>query len=158
LEPGKYATGFLVGKNLIFTNHHALKTIEMAKKAKFQFFYDKEESVCKFTTAIDGTWATDENLDFTLISINPFEGMPRSIIVPPLDNSITFNTNDRCNIIGHPYGDPKQITIEENTIVKISAETMDYTTDTAKGSSGSPVFTNRWELIAIHHSAGEKKT
>ncbi len=29
-----------------------------------------------------------------------------------------------------------------------------YTTDTEPGSSGSPVFNNRWDLIAIHHAAG----
>ncbi|MBD6620865.1 trypsin-like peptidase domain-containing protein [Komarekiella sp. 'clone 1'] len=29
---------------------------------------------------------------------------------------------------------------------------MHYETDTAPGSSGSPVFSDQWEVVALHHS------
>jgi V8-like Glu-specific endopeptidase len=31
---------------------------------------------------------------------------------------------------------------------------VDYEVDTEPGSSGSPVFNNRWELVALHSRAG----
>lgn len=31
-----------------------------------------------------------------------------------------------------------------------------YSSDTEEGSSGSPVFNNRWEVVALHHKAVPK--
>jgi V8-like Glu-specific endopeptidase len=31
---------------------------------------------------------------------------------------------------------------------------VQYLTDTMPGSSGSPVFNDKWELIVLHHSGG----
>ena len=36
------------------------------------------------------------------------------------------------------------------------AEVIRYETDTEPGSSGSPVFDNGWEIIALHHSGGDR--
>ncbi len=32
-----------------------------------------------------------------------------------------------------------------------------YRTDTSPGSSGSPVFNDQWEIVALHHSGIPKK-
>ena len=42
-------------------------------------------------------------------------------------------------------------------IQKIEEDVLLYTTDTDKGMSGSPLFDMDWNLIGIHHSAGESK-
>ena len=34
---------------------------------------------------------------------------------------------------------------------------MHYETDTAPGSSGSPVFNDQWEVVALHHSGVPRK-
>ena len=58
------------------------------------------------------------------------------------------------NIIQHPRGRPKD---RSNQVVDITNIDVFYTTDTEPGSSGSAVFNDNWELVAIHkgwsHSA-----
>jgi endonuclease G len=64
----------------------------------------------------------------------------------------------RCYIIGHPKGRPKEVSLQKNVIVEvIDKKYIHYTADTEKGSSGSPVFNDKWQLIALHHSGGKRK-
>ena len=59
------------------------------------------------------------------------------------------------NIIQHPLGERKKISMHNSNLVDISDDQDDsdfcyYTTDTLKVSSGSPVFNKDWEVIALH--------
>lgn len=56
------------------------------------------------------------------------------------------------NLIQHPNGEPKQLGLRENQLVDVLEEFLHYETDTAPGSSGSPVYNDRWEVVALHHS------
>ncbi len=56
------------------------------------------------------------------------------------------------NIVQHPNGEPKQVALRENQIVDLMENFLHYKTDTAPGSSGTPVFNDEWELVALHHS------
>ena len=56
------------------------------------------------------------------------------------------------NIIQHPNGEPKQVAVRENRLVARLDSFLHYETDTAPGSSGSPVFNDQWEVVALHHS------
>ena len=60
------------------------------------------------------------------------------------------------NIIQHPLGEMKQVIIRENKLVDLPPQPLDtfahYEGDTEPGSSGSPVFNDQWEVIALHHS------
>ena len=56
------------------------------------------------------------------------------------------------NIIQHPNGELKQVALRENQLKDILPQFLHYHTDTAPGSSGSPVFNDQWELVALHHS------
>jgi endonuclease G, mitochondrial len=57
------------------------------------------------------------------------------------------------NIIQHPNGEPKQLALRENKVTGLPENRfLHYRTDTAAGSSGSPVFNDQWDLIALHHS------
>ncbi len=55
------------------------------------------------------------------------------------------------SVLGHPNGDPLTIAygvvFDNNSFMGRVA----YTANTAPGSSGSPVFTENWDLVAIHH-------
>ena len=55
------------------------------------------------------------------------------------------------NVIQHPNGEPKQLALRENRIVDELEDFLHYETDTAPGSSGSPVFNDQWEVVALHH-------
>ncbi len=56
------------------------------------------------------------------------------------------------NIIHHPGGNMKQISLYHNIVTNTDDRVVQYLTDTLKGSSGSPVFNSDWEVIALHHS------
>jgi endonuclease G, mitochondrial len=64
---------------------------------------------------------------------------------------------DPVNIVQHPKGELKQIAIRNNTLLDLPEDPgldklAHYETDTEQGSSGSPVFNDQWEVIALHHS------
>ncbi|MBN2860535.1 MAG: trypsin-like peptidase domain-containing protein, partial [Sphaerochaetaceae bacterium] len=66
----------------------------------------------------------------------------------------TLNSGTRLNIIQHPGGGIKQFGIRSNHYVSPAdpkSPYVQYTTHTEAGSSGSPVFDDRWRVIAIHH-------
>ena len=59
---------------------------------------------------------------------------------------------ESVNIIQHPRGRQKEIVISDNKVQSIYKNFIEYTTDADFGSSGSPVFNNRWQLVALHHA------
>jgi V8-like Glu-specific endopeptidase len=61
------------------------------------------------------------------------------------------------NVVQHPNGEPKQLALRENQIVDELEDFLHYQTDTAPGSSGSPVFNDQWEAVALHHSGVPRK-
>jgi len=61
------------------------------------------------------------------------------------------------NIIQHPNGEPKQLAIRNNQVVDELELFLHYRTDTDPGSSGSPVFNDQWEVVALHHSGVPKR-
>ncbi len=61
----------------------------------------------------------------------------------------------RLNIIQHPGGETKKFGVRSNHFMNVlknnDFEYIQYSTHTEAGSSGSPVFTDDWKVIAIHH-------
>jgi V8-like Glu-specific endopeptidase len=61
--------------------------------------------------------------------------------------------NERVNIVQHADGKPLQVVMTQNYVVKDMSNTrVQYVADTMDGSSGSPVFNQNWEIVALHHS------
>lgn len=73
------------------------------------------------------------------------------------DILIDIDNDPYVNIIQHPRGRRKEIAIQDNKIKKYDQNTLYYTTDTEAGSSGSPVFNNQWQLIALHRASAENE-
>jgi hypothetical protein len=86
------------------------------------------------------------------------------------DNSFSFDTLQKdnlnllneekyihANILQHPDGKFKQVGLQDNYLTSVDENhgLIRYTTDTDDGSSGSPVFNDNWDLIALHHAKGE---
>jgi hypothetical protein len=61
------------------------------------------------------------------------------------------------SIIQHPSGERKQVALRENQVIDVLDNFAHYRTDTSPGSSGSPVFNDQWEIVALHHSGIPKK-
>jgi hypothetical protein len=63
----------------------------------------------------------------------------------------------RAYVIGHPRGlDLPRLSIHDNRLLDWDDTLVHYRSPTQKGSSGSPVFTREWELIALHHYGDEQ--
>ncbi len=73
-----------------------------------------------------------------------------------LEANPQYSFGQLVNIIQHPAGRRKEVSLQKNEVVSIDANTLLYKTDTQRGSSGSPVFNNDWKLVALHHAGGEK--
>ena len=71
------------------------------------------------------------------------------------DSSDEILAGESVTIIQHPGGEPKQIALRENFVLALpdaADRYLYYQTDTTPGSSGSPVFNDDWEVVALHHS------
>ncbi|HWM89693.1 MAG TPA: trypsin-like peptidase domain-containing protein [Thermoanaerobaculia bacterium] len=145
-------TGFLVGPGLLMTNNHVIDRREAAQGAIAEFGLNDSASV-PITAALlpDRFFMTDEDLDFTIVACDASRlGDVRPI---PLRRSpVTVTRHEFVNIIQHPAGRPKEVALQENTVTRVQDKLIHYETDTERGSSGSPVFNNNWDLVALHHS------
>jgi len=56
-------------------------------------------------------------------------------------------------VIGHPRGlNQPQFSLQDNLLLDYDDTYVHYRSPTEPGSSGSPVFDNKWALIALHHA------
>ena len=161
-ERGKlvgYGTGSLVAPRLLLTNHHVLPDSATAGFSGIEFDYqdglDGRPLPSKlFDFAPDELFIADEGLDFALVAVSataaelgPF-GFIR--LIRSEGKAIV---GDFVSIIQHPSGEKKQVALRENRIVQRLENFLHYETDTEPGSSGSPVFNDEWEMIALHHAS-----
>jgi endonuclease G len=73
----------------------------------------------------------------------------------PLVREIEYLSGALLNCIQHPAGRMKEVAVQKNELTHVYTDRVHYTTDTEPGSSGSPVFNNAWDLVALHHAAGD---
>ena len=73
-----------------------------------------------------------------------------------LDDRVEFTQDQRLNVIQLPDGRPKEVVLQDNQLDKLSTNVVLYKSDTEPGSSGSPVLSNSWVLLALHHAGGKK--
>lgn len=76
--------------------------------------------------------------------------------IPLPSSTATYAVDQRINIVQHPRGRRKEIALHDNTVTNVYTNHVRYTTDTEPGSSGSPVFNNSWDVVAIHHAGGQQ--
>lgn len=156
-----YGTGFMVSPRLVMTNHHVLESTNLARNSIIQFNYHQDPSgeisnVEEFTLSPDLFFLKDEYLDFALVAVNPI-GQSRKAVrdfgwMRLFAQSGKALYGERVNVIQHPGGRPKEVTVRENKIIDVPDEFLHYETDTEPGSSGSPVLNDLWEVAALHHS------
>ncbi|MGV1029266.1 MAG: trypsin-like peptidase domain-containing protein [Dermatophilaceae bacterium] len=160
LGDGDYhGTAFRIGDDLLLTNHHVLfDKAGPAKKVVAWFGYERSfsgadrahvEVVCRPETivgAADHDWAV----------VRVASPMPTKAEIIPLTGGPPPAPLDRVYIIQHPNGGVKKIGMIHNVVVGVTDDLVQYRTDTEGGSSGSPVFDEDWQLVALHHQWGSK--
>jgi endonuclease G, mitochondrial len=159
-----YGTGFLVSPRLLMTNNHVLPSLEEAATALAEFNYQnsiKGEMLPSLAYELDPLtlFITHKELDYSLVGVKEKPELPPLIDFgwnPLIEEQGKVIIGEYVNIIQHPNGEPKQLALRENRIIDLLDKFLHYQTDTAPGSSGSPVFNDQWELVALHHSGVPK--
>ena len=176
LGPDKYegwGTGFLfdgawlgddyAGRHLLLTNAHVVSN-DPVVQAQFPNPKGPEDNTAAFLGTGDDDvaelairrliWTSPPaKLDATLLEIDP---PPDGAEPPRLARSLpkAEGKDARVNVIGHPRGFSLRVSMQDNQVVKVDEPPfIHYRTPTDPGSSGSPVFNQRWELVALHHAS-----
>jgi endonuclease G, mitochondrial len=159
-------TGFLVTPSLLITNNHVLRSEDDAKRSNAEFNYQLTDAgiplpVERFGLKPDVFFLTDKDLDFALVAVEPHSAAGTALksfgYCPLIAAEGKIIVRDPVNIVQHPKGELKQIAIRNNIVLDLPEDPgldkfAHYETDTEQGSSGSPVFNDQWEVIALHHS------
>lgn len=161
-----FGTGFMVSPRLLLTNNHVLATVQSARYSHAEFnFQTAVDGLAlppsRFRLEPDALFLTDVALDFTLVAVAsdslPDENGKRVPLSTfgfrsPSPEQGKILLGESINIIQHPEGQLKQISLQQNELVDRLEFFLHYRTDTSPGSSGSPLYNNQWEILGIHHS------
>lgn len=161
-----FATGFMVSPSLMLTNWHVFEEPGWAHESRAQFDYQRDRLGREMDTQEFGfdrdLFINDERLDFALVAVKPdnlkgSKNLAGFGYLPLVGQEGKILVTDPVNIIQHPKGRLKEVVIRENELSALPDGELDgfahYLADTEQGSSGSPVFSDGWEVIALHHSA-----
>lgn len=157
-------TGWLLTPALLITNYHVVEARNdhesTAGKDDFQlqglhtqvFFDYNADEMTGEAQAIAGIAAADAGLDYAILRLQqPAARKPLQLDV----NRVVLQPDNAwpVNIIQHPFGYAKKVAFRNNHIFKQEYPDVLYFTDTEKGSSGSPVFNDNWQVIALHKAS-----
>lgn len=159
-------TGFLISPRLLLTNNHVIESESRATRCRVEFDY-----VRRFDGRIGDTQAFNLlpaeffltsvdrdglNLDYTVVAVETANSQGKELAgrgsIPLNVASGELTVTELANIIQHPGGEPQQVALRDNKVVKSMEHFIQYEADTQPGSSGSPVFNDQWQLVALHHS------
>lgn len=168
VSPGRvsYGTGFLVSPRLLLTNNHVLRSAEVASQSKVEFDYQQNLSgkfmpVHRFALQPGKFFLTDKSLDFALVAVDEESDHGKLLsdygFCQLLKTEGKITIGEPINIIQHPLGQMKQVVIRNNRLTNLLTVVAHYEADTQPGSSGSPVFNDQWEVVALHHMGVPKK-
>ena len=157
-------TGWMIGPGLLITNHHVvnarlpnepdatagdLKLQAAATVAEFDYLATDAQTTSVPVSALE---ADDPVLDYAVLRIDGgASGRPplrhrASPLLRPQDRAL----QERVNVLQHPNGEPMRLGFRNNFVVTGAANRLSYLTDTAGGSSGSPICDDAWDVAGLH--------
>jgi len=150
-----HGTAFHIGRNRLLTNHHILydddghPAVSVEAWFGYERTFDGLDQPHHVVPGIAGTIRGAADHDWAVIDLGhqPPDGVPVIEVRGPQ----RVRPGDRVYIIQHPNGAPKKIGMIHNEVTHTDDDVVQYLTDTEVGSSGSPVFDERWRLVALHH-------
>lgn len=155
-------SGFLVSPNLLLTNQHVLPTAEACQACHVEFGHQHD----RFGNLSKGVrhrldprrfLLISEELDFTLVALESAQSLDRWSLpwCPMIKKTGKVVVGEPVNIIQHPLGREKQVVFRNNLLMDIFEDKdviVHYQADTDRGSSGSPVFNDQWQVVALHRA------
>ncbi len=166
---GHVGTGFLVrgsdllsawgDRSLLVTNAHVLSDTPTEngigpRQARVRF--TENEAVRDHGFRVQEIlWSSPSGaLDTTVAALRePAEGVPELELGYSSDIEPDAEPKPRLSVIGHPSGRELEISLYDNHLVAIESPYLYYRSLTEHGSSGSPVFDQDWDVVAVHHAA-----
>ena len=155
-------TGFMISPHLFMTNQHVIQDAASAKATQIAFDFERDERGLPLPQTIYqldpdrlALFSPETELDYAIIALG--SRLQGEANVADLGYCTLSNRSDKhaigmnVNIIQHPSGLPKMVALRNNILTYRTSRTLLYETDTESGSSGSPVFNDFWELVALHH-------
>lgn len=158
--PAGHATAFLVAPGVLITNNHVFPAAAAARRSLAEFdleldVFDHPKPPAVFELQPDRLFHTSAALDFAIVAVAPVsrEGVPLAAYgyLPLIAVPGKAAEGEWLTIVQHPGGGQKQVCIRENKLLARTDDVLWYSTDTQGGSSGSPVFNNDWQVVALHH-------
>lgn len=162
VEPQGFATGFLISPSILLTNWHVFPDAASARIAGANFLHEQGDAGIArgitFGLDPDALFHSDETLDFAVVAVKP------TAISGELLSSLRFlSINGSAakilpgmpiKIIEYPDGGAKVYATTNNRLIEIRDDGfLRYETDTDGGSSGSPDFSDAWEVCGLHHAS-----
>ena len=169
-------TAFLIGPKLVMTNQHVVDNQDILNQVVVRFDYVNDRSGIaqrgKVIQAVPDFYCSSpaEELDYALFklaecpladvafgkggdekSMAELSELGKHLGYLPLTPRQPL-VDKRVNVLQHPDGKTLKVVMTQNYIVHVTDNRVQYVADTMEGSSGSPVFNNEWQVIALHHS------
>jgi endonuclease G len=154
-----YGTGSLVSPTLLLTNHHVLPDADVARSSAIEFNYQDGVDGQPLLSQLlpfdpDRFFLADDERDFALVAVR---ATPAELAAFGFNRLIESEgkaiIGEFVTIVQHPRGEKKQVALRENRIVDVPERFLHYAADTEPGSSGSLVFNDQWEAVALHHAS-----
>ncbi|WP_175407188.1 trypsin-like peptidase domain-containing protein [Streptomyces sp. TRM64462] len=157
-------TGWLIAPGLLVTNHHVVNARTaaggprvlaapddlrlQARHTRARFDYETDDTGTE-EAEVQELLAADPELDYAVLRLTAPAGRP---VLRLAGRALRVARGDvvAVNIIQHPGGAPKRVALRNNLVFEADDRDVRYFTDTRGGSSGSPVLTDDWEVVAVH--------
>lgn len=158
-------TGFLISDRLLITNNHVIGRKEEARDFQVEFNYELDPAgqpreVARWSFDPEAFFITDsaDDLDYTVVALGKRlvgRAELRDLGHCPLSaDSAKHALGNQVTLVQHPSGDYKLIVFRENRLLHRGDNVLHYTADTEPGASGSPVFNDLFQVVALHHWGG----
>ena len=149
-------TGFMIAPNLVMTNHHVVSEAKQLPGVLLRFNYQENfkgeaQPTREYPAVPAGVFHANKDLDYAILEVQDEPGREWGWLpLRPRD----VKQGERINIIQHPNGQPKQISMQNNLVEFVGGNVIQYVTSTNPGSSGSPVLNDAWQVVGLHHAGG----
>ncbi|ADB14978.1 hypothetical protein Psta_0285 [Pirellula staleyi DSM 6068] len=159
-----FGTGWLLGTRHIVTNHHVINARDAGEadaisedfnlqgiKTTVQFDYNQRNAAGD-PRSVKQVSGYNKELDYAVLELEAPSGREP---LPVFGGQFVLPAQSLfpVNLIQHPGGEPKKLGIRSNLVAAVNEVNLAYFTDTEPGSSGSPVCSDDWYVLALHKAS-----